>query len=140
MTVFVDTGVLFAAAHAGDRSHAAAKRILEVSGSDGAVTTDHVLVECWSLLNARIGRHAAMRFWSAVRYAPLEIELTTRADLERAQAIAERWADQSFSLVDCTSFAVMERLGCYRAASFDRDFAVYRFGPSGTRAFEILRA
>jgi len=137
--VFIDTGVLYAAAHAGDRSHAAARRILGALGADEAVTTDHVLIESWSLLNARIGRHAAMRFWRGVRYAPLGIEFTTRADLERAEAIAERWEDQSFSMVDCTSFAVMERLGCRRAAAFDRDFAVYRYGPDGTRAFEILR-
>lgn len=80
-----------------------------------------------------------MRFWSGLRSLPLSIAFVDAADLERALAIAERWADQDFSLVDCTSFAVMERLGCTRAASFDADFAIYRYGPDGTRAFEILR-
>lgn len=37
-----------------------------------------------------------------------------------------------------TSFAVMERLGCRRAATFDIDFAVYRAGPDRKVAFEIL--
>lgn len=31
----------------------------------------------------------------------------------------------------------MERLGVLRAATFDADFAVYRFGPRRERAFEI---
>jgi predicted nucleic acid-binding protein len=41
--------------------------------------------------------------------------------------------------VDRTSFAVMERLGIIRAASFDADFAVYRYGRKRDRAFEVLR-
>jgi len=41
--------------------------------------------------------------------------------------------------VDRTSFAVMERLGVHRAASFDDDFAVYRFGPRRSKAFEVVR-
>ena len=48
-------------------------------------------------------------------------------------------ADQEFSLVDRTSFAVMERLGITRVASFDNQFSVYRFGPRRSRAFEVIR-
>jgi hypothetical protein len=33
----------------------------------------------------------------------------------------------------------MERLGLTRAASFDDDFAIYRYGRSHDRAFEVLR-
>jgi predicted nucleic acid-binding protein len=33
---------------------------------------------------------------------------------------------------------VMERLGITRVASFDDDFAVYRYGRSRARAFEIV--
>ena len=41
--------------------------------------------------------------------------------------------------MDRTSFAVMQRLRIYRAASFDNDFAIYRFGPARTRAFQVIR-
>lgn len=139
MTTFVDTSVLFAGAHADDNAHADARRIIEGLPPGDAITSDHVVVECWFLLRRRQGRAVAMRFWSGLRSLPLSIAFVDAADLERALAIAERWADQDFSLVDCTSFAVMERLGCTRAASFDADFAIYRYGPDGTRAFEILR-
>jgi len=33
----------------------------------------------------------------------------------------------------------MERLGLDRAATFDDDFAVYRYGARRDRAFEVLR-
>jgi predicted nucleic acid-binding protein len=63
----------------------------------------------------------------------------TAADLERAWEIGEAFPDQSFSIVDRTSFAIMERLGITRAASFDDDFAIYRYGRERNRAFEIVR-
>ena len=43
------------------------------------------------------------------------------------------------SIVDRTSFAVMERLGLTEAASFDYDFAIYRYGRNRDRAFRILK-
>ena len=33
----------------------------------------------------------------------------------------------------------MERLGVNRAAAFDNDFAIYRFGPRLSRAFQVVR-
>lgn len=107
-------------------------------GTEAAFTTDHVVLETWSILKRRLSHSHANKFWFALRYLPLKIEIVGIADLERAQAIAESWADQQFDFVDCTSFAVTERLGCERVASFDHDFAVYRFGPDRKRAFEIL--
>ena len=53
--------------------------------------------------------------------------------------IGELFTDQRFSIVDRTSFAVMERLGLTRVASFDQDFAIYRYGRKRDRAFEVLR-
>ena len=41
------------------------------------------------------------------------------------------FSDQRFSLVDRTSFAIMERLANLHApSSFDDDFVIYRFGPT----------
>jgi len=101
--------------------------------------TDHVLVETWNLINARIHRHAAERFWLGVRRGHVELEKVTAADLESAWAIGEAFADQTFSIVDRTSFVVMERLGITKVASFDDDFAIYRYGRNRDRAFEVVR-
>lgn len=137
MSIFVDTSVWFAAANIRDRQNRRAKELL--SSIAEPLLSDHILVETWGLLNSRIHREAAEQFWSQIRHGAVPIEKITALDLERAWAIGETFPDQSFSLVDRTSFAVMERLGLTRAASFDDDFAVYRYGRNRDRAFEVLR-
>ncbi len=140
MSVFVDTGVLVGAAMRKDARHRQATALLRRLASENTTTTttDHVVVETWAILRSRLGYRAAMTFWHGLRATPLRPEAVTVSDLERAQAIADQWSDQEFDLVDCTSFAVMERLGTTRAASFDPDFAIYRFGAERKRSFEIV--
>lgn len=106
---------------------------------DDLVTTDHVLVETYLLLAARYRREAGERLWENILGGSATLEFVTPADLDAAWAMGEAFPDQDFSIVDRTSFAVMERLGVKQAASFDHHFAVYRFGPRRDRAFEILR-
>jgi predicted nucleic acid-binding protein len=90
------------------------------------------------LVSRRAGWRTAERFWRGLRSGIARIEITTQADLEVASSIGERFPDQQFSLVDRTSFAVMHRLGITRVASFDKDFAVYRFGPDRRMAFVVV--
>jgi uncharacterized protein len=137
VALFVDTSAFYAAADAGDRSHATAREIL--AAGDTLVTSDHVLVESWLLLRSRGGRAVAHRFWDALRNGLAAVETVLPADLDRAWRIGELFSDQDFSIVDRTSFAVMERLGVTAAASFDDDFAIYRYGPRRDRAFEVRR-
>ena len=87
------------------------------------VTSDHVLVETRLLLARRLGRAAAERHWEGARAGGTAVEPVS---------------DQDFSIVDRTSFAVMQRLGVDRA-TLDEDFAIFRFGRNRTRAFEIVR-
>ena len=44
-----------------------------------------------------------------------------------ARTILRQYSDKGFSLLDATSFAVMERLGIDTALSFDKHFAQYRW-------------
>ena len=118
-------------------TNARAKEIL--SGGDQLVTTDHVLLETWTLLRHRLGRRAAEKFWDALRSGVAQIEMVGAADLEAAWEIGVVYRDQDFSIADRTSFAVMRRLGIERAASLDDHFAVYRYGPNRRRAFVMLR-
>jgi predicted nucleic acid-binding protein len=62
----------------------------------------------------------------------------TAEDFQRGRAIAQHWPDQAFSIVDCTSFALIERLDIRRAFAFDRHFRVVRLGGRRPRALEIV--
>lgn len=138
MSLFVDTSAFYAVTDDGDQANARATQLLAAK-EQHLVTTDHVLVETWLLINARGGYAPAEAFWRSVRASAASIEHVTPADLDAAWRIGEAFADQSFSIVDRTSFAVMERLGVHRAIAFDDDFAVYRFGSRREHAFEVVR-
>jgi predicted nucleic acid-binding protein len=103
------------------------------------VTTDHVLVETWTLLRWRLHRQAADTFWHGLRSGVASLEVVASADLEAAWRIGHDFPDQDFSLVDRTSFAVMARLGLVRVTTFDDDFSVFRYGSGRTEAFEVVR-
>jgi predicted nucleic acid-binding protein len=137
VTLFVDSSAWFAAAYAADRWNRRATEIL--ASGEPLLTSDHVLVETWSMLRNRLHRDAAERFWEGLRRGIADIAWLLPADLEAAWAIGRLFPDQDFSLVDRTSFALMERLGLTRAASFDDDFVVYRYGRNRDRAFEVVR-
>jgi uncharacterized protein len=137
MSLFVDTSIWYAAADSSDRSNAHAKAILKSGGA--LVTSDHVLIETWTLLHHKLDRKAAERFCEGLRNGIAVIEAVTLADLEVAWDIGASWSDQDFSIVDRTSFAVMRRLGIDRVASLDAHFAVFRFGPKRRQSFHVLR-
>jgi len=137
MSLFVDTSIWHAAADKSDLSNSRAKAIL--SGGEPVVTTDHILIETWTLIQCRLGRSAAERFWQGLRSGVAVVEIVSATDLEAAWEIASAYREQDFSIVNRTSFAAMRRLGIERAASLDEHFAIFRFGPDRRRAFIVVR-
>lgn len=137
MTAFVDSSAWYAAADADDADHATIKRVLQAIAP--LLTTDHVLLESWFLMNRRLGRRSAETFVARSIAGGLAIEMVTRADIEKAVDVGKAFADHGFSIVDRTSFAVMERLGITDAIALDDDFAVYRYGPRRRQAFNVIR-
>ena len=135
--MFVDSSAFYAAADEHDVDNARARGVL--SAGEALVTTDHVLLETWALLRRRLGRAAAEAFWGGLRSGAAAVEAVLSSDLEVAWAIGQRFSDQDFSLADRSSFAVMHRLGLSRVATLDDDFAIYRYGPRGEKAFEVVR-
>ena len=137
--IFVDTGAFYALADSSDRNHRAALSVFEARGTAGElVTSDYVFVESWCLIRARLGRPAALKYWDAMQSDVVRTYGVTSHDVASARAIADSWPDQDFSLIDCTSFALMERLALDEALAFDSHYRVYRFGARRERAFRII--
>ncbi len=113
MSLFVDTSIWYAVADSSDRSNARSKAILK--SGETLVTSDHVLVETWTLLHHKLERKAAEGFWEGLRSGIALIEAVTLADLEVAWDIGVSWHDQDFSLVDRTSFAQQFGLQSFRS-------------------------
>jgi predicted nucleic acid-binding protein len=138
-TLFADTSALYALADGDDRHHHEALSALGTSvGTTPVVITDHVVVESWLLISSRLGRKAAMKFWDGLATDVFTIVGVTAKDLRRGREIAQEWPDQSFSIVDCTSFALIERLDIRRACAFDVHFRIFRLGPRRNRALQLV--
>ena len=135
--MFVDTSAFYAMLDRDDRHHARVGAVM--SGGEKLATSDHVLVESWRLARDNLGQSVAERFWAGIRGGLASVETVLPGDLDAAWRIGELFPDQDFSIVDRTSFAVMERLGVDRVATFDDHFSIYRYGPRRERAFDVRR-
>lgn len=135
--IFVDSSAWFAAVNRRDHHHPRAIELLAANAP--LATSDLVIVETWLLTNSRIDFATAERFLRGVTDGSCEIVRIGEEDWRQSSVIAHRFIDQTFSIVDRTSFAAMERLGISQVVSFDDDFVIYRYGQERTSAFEVLR-
>ncbi len=127
MSIFIDTGAFYALADIRDQHHEKAKACyLSNYQSRGFWTSEYVFVESWSLIHHRLGKAAARKFWETIRSKVVPLEPVTVADMDRAWEIFTKYEDQDFSLVDCTSFAMLERFGINEAFAFDTHFSVFQ--------------
>ena len=134
---FVDTSAWVSMA---DRSEAAHARVADALAERRGrlLTSDHVLQETWAVMRYRHHAASAESLVNAIRGGIARVEISLLADLEIAASIGVAFDDQDFSLSDRTCWAVMERLGIEEAISLDRDFRIYRYGPSRRRAFHVV--
>ena len=121
---FVDTSAFYALLDADDSHHRKAVGLFTQLARSRArlLTSNHVLFETYSLLLSRLGRWMAQ---SWLRKLNMLVERTTAEDEQRAVQIVLEFRDKDFSLVDASSFALMERLGLRRAIAFDPHFRQY---------------
>jgi uncharacterized protein len=80
----------------------------------------------------RLGHAAGHAFLRRVRQSAIVQRVFVPEEWEAdADAMLARFADQDFSYVDATSFAVMHRLHLSRAFAFDHHFTVAGFSVTG---------
>ncbi len=141
MTVFVDTGVVYADHDIDATRHEAASAALDAvyDGTFGApYISDYVFDEAVTLARTRTGSHAAAtrladRLRGVDQYPDVyDLLHVSPAVFTDAIAVFERFDDQQLSFTDATSVALVERHELDQILSFDDDFdgVVERVDPS----------
>ena len=126
--VLIDTSAFFAMANSSERRHEPAKAVAAelAKASVRLYTTNFIRAECHALILNRLGHQAADKFLEHLGDAPRDfVVYVSRTDEMKALDLLQRYRDKDFSLVDATSFVVMERLKVPTAFCFDDDFRQY---------------
>ncbi len=126
--LFVDTSALLAVMDGGDFFHPKALEGWKQWLTEDVVlvSSNYVILETTALLQRRIGMEAVALFYEDI-LPVIQVEWVV-PDIHRSAVAALLAARrQDLSLVDCTSFELMRRLGLRTAFSFDWHFAEQGF-------------
>lgn len=123
MNVLVDTSAVLAMLHRQDRNHPAAdaiwRRLLEQNAT--VWSTNYIVVESVSLLQARYGLHVVQTFQASM--LPILRIIWMEADMHeismRSLLLNNR---RNLSFVDCSSMAVARSRGIQHIFAFDHHF------------------
>lgn len=136
--IFIDTGFFFALFSAKDPDHERVREVFESFGTrrwpDFLLTTNHVVLETIQLTRARIGYREAVSMGELLYSERMaRMHWMTPEEEKAAFDYMRKYKDKNYSLVDCLSFVVMERLRITEALAIDSDFThrfIARPGPS----------
>ncbi|MFN4133792.1 MAG: type II toxin-antitoxin system VapC family toxin [Candidatus Hadarchaeales archaeon] len=127
MAIFLDTSVLIAARNVDDKNHTRAKELMRLmlKGEHGEIyTSDYVIDEAITLMLRRTKRlklaiDVGEYVLSSSRITRLRVtDEVFHAAWERFKSLGKR----PMSFTDCTSLALMEKVGIKGIASFDSGF------------------
>jgi len=125
--IFVDTAGWGHLVDPTQAYHSLAKKIYRGRRGQGYkfVTTNYILGELVALLTSplRIPRPSIIAFIERLKGAPhvVIVHIDTTLDQQAWQLLAER-PDKEWSLVDCSSFVVMQQRGTMEALTTDHNF------------------
>lgn len=131
--IFVDTWAWYALADAADTDHILAQLANEQLLADDYtfVTTNFVLAEAVTLIRYKLDHTGAVQFRHMVQQlieaGLIELVRVDEAHEATAWEIFAKYADQKFSYIDCTSFAVMRDLKLTQAFTGDHHFSILGF-------------
>jgi len=123
--LFVDTSAWYALLDKSDANHHAAVELKD-SLVHPMLTSNYIADEVITLVRSHLGYEVAVeigqKLWDESIANLIHV---TPQDEKRAWEIFVSYHDKSFSFTDCTSFALMERLGITEAFTFDEHFKQY---------------
>ena len=124
--IFVDSNAFIAIRN---KRHPLHKKAVFISTqiSDPLITTNIVIAETLSVLSMRVNKATAIQFGEEVDKLNIQIVQIDQQFHFKAWEIFKKIRSKNVSFFDCTSFAVMEKLGIKTVFSFDADFKKYGF-------------
>lgn len=108
-----------------EREHQAARAALAALVAERALlfTSNYVFAETYTALLVRVGRPEAIEWGRRVRVSEaIELVRIDESVEEDAWSILESHSDKTWSYVDATSFALIQRERSTEAFAFDRHF------------------
>jgi uncharacterized protein len=123
MKVFIDTSAIYALGSKSDEFHEEAKKKLQRLTDENVefVTSNYILLECISLLQTRQGVKVTKELINTL-ITGISIVWVNEEMHERSWKYWLGKSKESLSLVDCSSFILMEKDKIAAAFSFDRHF------------------
>jgi predicted nucleic acid-binding protein len=123
--VFLDTSAFVALRNRAEREHEAARAALAALVAERALlfTSNYVFAETYTALLVRVGRPEAIEWGRRFRASEaIELVRIDESVEEDAWSILESHSDKTWSYVDATSFALIQRERSTDAFAFDRHF------------------
>ncbi len=133
MIVFVDTSAWIAiAVKSGDKHQIASAYYLDLlKKRAGLVTSNYVLSETLTRIRYNVSHAKAVELHriidQSVKENQLAIHWVDEGTEKEAWTIFEKYDDQHFSIVDCTSLVICKRVGVDEVFAFDDDFKTLGF-------------
>jgi len=128
--IFIDSGGFIALTYKDDREHSKAVWYY-TTVKDIALfnTTNFVIAETYTWLRYHASHPAAVKFLDVVEKSASNGELAIiqidRTIEEKAKVILRKYADQSFSYIDATSFVVLDLLDIDDVLGFDSHYFIF---------------
>jgi predicted nucleic acid-binding protein len=128
MNVFIDTSAFISLLQPDDDNHPAASSVWQflIDKDQNLFTTNYVLVETFAVLQRKFGLHVIRELQESV-IPLLNVHWVSPEIHDAAIGLVLGFNRRQLSLVDCTSFETMRRLGIRKAFAFDPHFTEQGF-------------
>ena len=120
--LFVDTSAWFAVVARRDRDHPACQQFL-MRNRRPLLTSDYIVDETATLIQARIDHSTAVRFLDRIQASRLvQVLYLESRYIDEALALFRKRPDKGWSVTDCTSFVTMQLKQIDTAFALDDHF------------------
>jgi len=121
--IFIDTSFVIALINQNDQYHAIAIDLSDKFNKAPLVTTNGVLLEIGSALAKKYKAESIKIIEYFMASSDVEVINLTPSLFDQSFDLYKKYQDKEWSLIDCCSFVVMERIGIKESLTSDKHFS-----------------